>query len=89
LKIVQIRTAVDDIATIFGEHIKKELEVGVVQKWPSETLSGGSAFAYFGPGERTRLFEAMNKGEWVNKDGREVAQVGGLGRLGSISYTCS
>lgn len=61
----RIRIAARDLATIFGKRVIDEnLEVGASQVWPATDKSGGSAFAYFGPGQRTLLWPGIIAPEW-------------------------
>jgi monoamine oxidase len=61
----RIRIAARDLSTIFGKDIiDQNLEVGTSQVWPATDKSGGSAFAYFGPGQRRLLFPEMIAPEW-------------------------
>lgn len=61
----RIRIAARDLATIFGKKvIEQNLEVGASQVWPTTDKSGGSAFAYFGPGQRTLLWPGIIAPEW-------------------------
>jgi L-amino-acid oxidase len=61
----RIKIAADNMATIFGQEIIREnLELGAAQVWPADPLTGGSAFAYFAPNQKTRLFPIIIKPEW-------------------------
>lgn len=63
-----VRLAADNLATIFGEeNVYGNLEVGTSQVWSADTFSGGSAFAYFAPMQKTRLFGTMITPEWNNR----------------------
>lgn len=60
-----VRLAADNLATIFGsELIYDNLEVGTSQAWSADSFSGGSAFTYFAPMQKTRLFGTMTEPEW-------------------------
>jgi monoamine oxidase len=60
-----VKLAADNMTTIFGkEVIETNLEVGTSQVWSADSFSGGSAFAYFGPMQKTRLFSAMIEPDW-------------------------
>lgn len=62
-----VRLAADDMETIFGRAlIDDNLEVGTSQAWSADTFSGGSAFTYFAPMQKTRLFGTMTQPEWNN-----------------------
>ncbi len=61
----RLRVVARDLRTIFGNDvIDSELEVGASQVWPAADKSGGSAFAYFGPGQRVGLFPGIIQPEW-------------------------
>jgi monoamine oxidase len=63
-----IQLAADNLATIFGaDIIYNNLEVGTIQSWSADPLSGGSAFAYFAPMQKTRLYATMLQPEWNNQ----------------------
>jgi monoamine oxidase len=60
-----VKLAADNLATIFGQDlIYENLEVGTSQVWSADEFSGGSAFAYFAPMQKTRLFGTMITPEW-------------------------
>lgn len=60
-----VRLAADNMATIFGRDlIDANLEVGTSQAWSADSFSGGSAFTYFAPMQKTRLFATMTQPEW-------------------------
>lgn len=60
-----IKIAAENLATIFGDTlIYDNLELGTAQVWSADEFSGGSAFSYFGPMQKTRLFESMITPEW-------------------------
>jgi monoamine oxidase len=62
-----VELAVGDLATIFGREIVYDnIEVGTSQVWSADIESGGSAFAYFAPMQKTRLFATMIGPEWNN-----------------------
>ena len=57
--------AIDNLSTIFGaDVVQSNVEVGTSQVWSGDVFSGGSAFAYFAPMQKTRLFSAMLQPEW-------------------------
>jgi monoamine oxidase len=61
----RIRIAARDLSTIFGKKIIEfNLEVGASQVWPATDKSGGAAFSYFGPGQRTLLWPEIIAPEW-------------------------
>ena len=60
-----VQLAADNLATIFGgDLVHGNLEVGTSQVWSADSFSGGSAFAYFAPMQKTRLFATMIEPEW-------------------------
>ena len=60
-----VQLAADNLATIFGSDlVYGNLEVGTSQVWSADAFSGGSAFAYFAPMQKSRLFGAMIEPEW-------------------------
>jgi monoamine oxidase len=63
-----VQLAVDNLATIFGRNLVLEnFEVGTAQVWSADPFSGGSAFAYFAPMQKTRLFRSMIEPEWAGR----------------------
>jgi monoamine oxidase len=42
------------------------LEASVAQVWPADAMAGGSAFAYFGPAEKSLFWDDMVSAEWNN-----------------------
>ncbi|KAK4663456.1 hypothetical protein QC763_608520 [Podospora pseudopauciseta] len=61
----QIRIAAENLHTIFPEAKSLELlEAGTSQVFPSDELAGGSAFCYFGPGQKKQYLEAMCESDW-------------------------
>ncbi len=60
-----VQLAADNLATIFGSDlVYGNLEVGTSQVWSADSFSGGSAFAYFAPLQKTRLFPIMIEPDW-------------------------
>eukprot|EP01114_Cavostelium_apophysatum_P003778 TRINITY_DN13904_c0_g1_i1.p1 TRINITY_DN13904_c0_g1~~TRINITY_DN13904_c0_g1_i1.p1 ORF type:complete len:665 (+),score=170.53 TRINITY_DN13904_c0_g1_i1:71-2065(+) len=60
-----IQKSIDNLKEIFGDKVIDEnVEVGAHQVWPAAALAGGSAFAYFGPGEKSRLWESIISSDW-------------------------
>ena len=60
-----VALAIDNLSTIFGaDVVQSNVEVGTSQVWSGDVFSGGSAFAYFAPMQKTRLFSAMLQPEW-------------------------
>jgi monoamine oxidase len=57
--------AARDLATIFDRKLVYDnLEGGTSQVWSADEFSSGSAFAYFAPMQKTRLFKAIIEPEW-------------------------
>jgi monoamine oxidase len=62
-----VKLAADNLAEIFGDElIYPNLELGASQVWSADGFSGGSAFSYFSPMQKTRLFGTMISPEWDN-----------------------
>jgi monoamine oxidase len=60
-----VKLAAANLATVFGDDlVYGNLEVGTSQVWSADRFSGGSAFAYFAPMQKTRLFGTMIEPEW-------------------------
>jgi monoamine oxidase len=61
----RISLAAENIHQCFpGAHSMRKLEAGASQVWPADEMAGGSAFCYFGPGQRVRYLEEMYRPEW-------------------------
>ncbi|KAK4198244.1 putative L-amino-acid oxidase [Triangularia verruculosa] len=61
----QVRIAAENLHTIFpGANSLELLEAGTSQVFPSDELAGGSAFCYFGPGQKKQYLEAMCASDW-------------------------
>jgi monoamine oxidase len=60
-----VKLAADNLAEIFGDDlVYKNLELGASQVWSADGFSGGSAFSYFSPMQKSRLFGTMITPEW-------------------------
>ncbi len=60
-----VKLAAENLAQIFGEDlVYSNLERGTAQVWSADSFSGGSAFSYFAPMQKSRLFGAMITPEW-------------------------
>ena len=63
-----VQLAADNLATIFGDAVVYDnLEVSTSQVWSADSYSGGSAFCYFGPMQKTRLYGTMLAPEWSGR----------------------
>ncbi|KAF8249011.1 amine oxidase, partial [Wilcoxina mikolae CBS 423.85] len=61
----RISLAAENIHQCFpGAQSMRKLEAGASQVWPADEMAGGSAFCYFGPGQRVRYLEEMYRPEW-------------------------
>jgi monoamine oxidase len=57
--------AARNIDRIFpGANSLHFLEASIAQVWPADAMAGGSAFAYFGPMEKTLFWDDMVSAEW-------------------------
>jgi len=61
-----VQLAIDNLSTLFGDVVRANAEVGTSQVWSADAFTGGSAFAYFAPMQKTRLFSSMLQPEWNN-----------------------
>ncbi|KAH7096619.1 hypothetical protein BKA62DRAFT_775029 [Auriculariales sp. MPI-PUGE-AT-0066] len=60
--------AARDIDMIFPTaNSLKLLEAATAQVFPSDELAGGSAFCYFGPGQKSTFLSTMCKPDWENR----------------------
>lgn len=61
----RLRLAIENMAQIFGkEHIYSNIETGASQIWPADEMAGGSAFAYFGPEQKSQLYKSIIQPSW-------------------------
>lgn len=64
----RIQTAAENLDRIFPEARSLELlEAGASQCFPADELSGGSAFCYFGPKQKTDYLQTMFATDWENR----------------------
>lgn len=64
----RIQIAAENIDRIFpGAQSLKFLEVGASQCFPADELAGGSAFCYFGPGQKTDYLPTMCATDWEDR----------------------
>ena len=63
----RVRTAAENLDVVFPEaKLLRYLEAGASQVFPSDELAGGSAFCYFGPGQKGQYLEVMCDTDWEN-----------------------
>jgi monoamine oxidase len=55
--------AAQDLETVFPGYMKY-LETGTSQAFCEDRMTGGSAFCYFGPGQKAKYQEAMRASDW-------------------------
>lgn len=61
----RLRLATENMATVFGnELVYSNIERGASQIWPADEMAGGSAFAYFGPSQKSRLYKSIIEPDW-------------------------
>lgn len=61
----RIQLAARNLDTIFPRAKSLELlEAGASQVFPADALAGGSAFCYFGPGQKTDFLPTMQQPDW-------------------------
>jgi monoamine oxidase len=61
----RLRLAIENMAQIFGkEYIYSNIETGASQIWPADEMAGGSAFAYFGPEQKSQLYKSIIQPSW-------------------------
>ncbi|KAF5263210.1 hypothetical protein FOXYS1_6050 [Fusarium oxysporum] len=64
----RIQIAADNLNRIFpGARSLDLLEAGASQVFPADELAGGSAFCYFGPMQKTKFLDTMQKPDWENR----------------------
>jgi monoamine oxidase len=61
----RIEMAAANLDTVFPTALSlNELEVGVSQVFPADEMSGGSAFCYFGPTQKSVFLDIMCQSDW-------------------------
>lgn len=61
----RISLAAENLQMCFPDVKSKDLlEAGASMVWPADEMAGGSAFCYFGPGQKSQFLEEMCKSEW-------------------------
>lgn len=64
----RIRLAAENLDRIFPGHGTLDLlEVGASQVFPADELTGGSAFCYFGPNQKSYFLGAMQEPDWEKR----------------------
>lgn len=64
----RIQIAAEDLDRIFPQAQSLEhLEAGASQCFPADELTGGSAFCYFGPSQKTEYLETMFQTDWESR----------------------
>ncbi|KAI9691985.1 MAG: hypothetical protein M1820_009637 [Bogoriella megaspora] len=64
----RIQIAAENLDRIFPEAKSPELlEAGASQCFPADELAGGSAFCYFGPGQKTDYLPTMMECDWEDR----------------------
>ncbi|KAF5024621.1 hypothetical protein F66182_3384 [Fusarium sp. NRRL 66182] len=64
----RVQIAAENLNKIFPEANSLQLlEAGASQVFPADELSGGSAFCYFGPMQKTKFLETMQKPDWDDR----------------------
>ncbi|KAF5713145.1 amino-acid oxidase [Fusarium globosum] len=64
----RIQIAAENLNRIFpGAKSLDLLEAGASQVFPADELAGGSAFCYFGPMQKTKFLNVMQKPDWENR----------------------
>ncbi|KAI0869299.1 amine oxidase [Hypoxylon argillaceum] len=62
------------------------LEAGASQVFPSDELAGGSAFCYFGPGQKSKYLEIMCTPDWESPEGSDKFQAFFAGEQASYTH---
>ncbi|KAF5675770.1 amino-acid oxidase [Fusarium heterosporum] len=64
----RIQIAAENLNRIFPKYGSLDLlEAGASQVFPADELAGGSAFCYFGPMQKTKFLDTMQKPDWENR----------------------
>ncbi|KAI1768961.1 hypothetical protein GGR53DRAFT_318104 [Hypoxylon sp. FL1150] len=72
----RVRIAAENLDRVFpSAESLQYLEAGASQAFPSDELAGGSAFCYFGPGQKTQYLETMRTPDWADPKGSENYRV--------------
>jgi monoamine oxidase len=72
----RVRTAAENLNHVFpGADSLQFLEAGTSQAFPSDELAGGSAFCYFGPGQKSQYLPTMCAPDWAYPEGSNYFRV--------------
>lgn len=83
----RVRTAAENLDRVFPEAKSLELlEVGASQAFPSDELAGGSAFCYFGPGQKSQYLTTMCTPDWAYPKGTQNYRVFLAGEHASYTH---
>lgn len=83
----RIRIAAENLDTIFPHaNSLNYLEAGASQAFPCDELAGGSAFTYFGPGQKTQYLETMRLPDWEYPAGSNNHRVFFAGEHASFTH---
>ncbi|KAK4149616.1 hypothetical protein C8A00DRAFT_18727 [Chaetomidium leptoderma] len=83
----RVRTAAENLARVFPRaNSLALLEAGASQAFPTDELAGGSAFCYFGPGQKTLYLETMCTPDWAYPAGSKNYRVFFAGEHASYTH---
>ncbi|KAI9150728.1 putative L-amino-acid oxidase YobN [Paramyrothecium foliicola] len=83
----RVRTAAENIQKIFPSvNTLQWLEAGTSQVFPSDELAGGSAFCYFGPGQKSQYLDIMRTPDWAASEGSDRYRVFFAGEHASYTH---
>ncbi|KAI0899924.1 hypothetical protein F4806DRAFT_454423 [Annulohypoxylon nitens] len=83
----RVRIAAENLNHVFPKAGSLEyLEAGTSQAFPSDELAGGSAFCYFGPGQKSQYLETMRTPDWAYPEGSDKYRVFFAGEHASYTH---
>lgn len=83
----RVRIAAENLHRVFpAAESLQYLEVGTSQAFPSDELAGGSAFCYFGPGQKSQYLETMCTPDWAHPKGSGNFRVFFAGEQASYTH---
>ena len=83
----RVRIAAENLDKIFpSANSLQYLEVGVSRVFPSDELAGGSAFCYFGPGQKSLYLDSMCTPDWPDPEGSHNYRVFFAGEHASYTH---
>ena len=83
----RIRIAAENLDKIFpGANSLQYLEVGASHVLPSDEMAGGSAFCYFGPGQKSMYLDSMCRPDWPDTEGGNDYRVFFAGEHASYTH---